>query len=227
MPVIRRFRLERTERLSPRVVGQTWSALDGLPLRYVPGQHVCLHLDEARYFSLASAPRHGSPGGFELAVAESPGGVHELPVGAEASVGEPAGDLGLRGIEAVPVLLVGIGTGVAPLRAIVQGAVARGLAAPLTLLCGFRVPENILWRREWRRLEAANPRFRFAPTLSRAPAAWAGRRGRVQEHVTELSARTPGLHVVACGVPAMVRDLRAALSRAGVGADRLRAEAHG
>lgn len=212
-------RLVAADALSPSVRGLTFEREDG-PLDYLPGQWVKLYLGELdRDYSIASAPSTEAPSRFELAVTRVEGGpgsaaLHALELGQTLRMSGPSGFF-VREDEhlSCPALLIGTGTGVAPLRAMIQSAYASGSAsAPHTLLFGTRHEADQLYEEEWRRLEAAAPTFRFAPTLSRASDAWKGRRGWVQNHVGELLEELgPDTHVYICGLSRMVGEVRTLL----------------
>jgi len=105
-----------------------------------------------------------------------------------------------------------------------QAAVAE-VKAPLRLLFGARVEDDILYRDEFERWTHEIPGFRYDITLSQPSSSWVGRRGYVQEHVPELLAAlrtdaapaTPHLYV--CGLERMVTAVRD-LAREHLGVDR-------
>src|SRR5260370_27551381 len=89
----------------------------------------------------------------------------------------------------------------------------------MTLLFGVRYESTILYRAEFEEMAAKFPQFRFWPTLSRPEAAWTGRSGHVQAHLTEaIGARADAVDVYLCGLKLMVDDVRSILK--GMGLDR-------
>jgi ferredoxin-NADP reductase len=210
------------QHLSPSVRSLVLGCADGQPLAFVPGQWVNLHVDvgggelDKRAYSIASAPDTAHPERFEIAVTRVDSGrvscaLHELPVGARLAMDGPHGFFTREGAESEPALLVGTGTGVCPLRAMLQAELRAASGPSITLLFGARVEEEILYRAELEALAAAHARFSFHVTLSRAPSSWTGRRGYVQTHLHELVdvARKP--HVYVCGLTDMVTDARRVL----------------
>ncbi len=192
----------------------------GEPLAWAPGQWVSLRMPVgdaplSRSYSIASPPR--GDGRFELIVTRVPGGagsgwLHAMQPGDTVEVADPTGFFTLPDPLAAPALFVATGTGLAPLRAMLLASLARGDAAPVTLLFGVRTAADLLYADELRALEAAHPRFRFCPTLSRADDAWTGRRGYVQGHVPELAAALgEGCEAWVCGLNDMVKAVRAVL----------------
>jgi ferredoxin-NADP reductase len=221
-----------TRMLSPTVRGLTLACVDGAPFSYVAGQWVNLELDvggalDRRAYSIASAPNAARPDQFEIAVTRVEEGpvsraLHEVPEGARLAMDGPHGFFTREGLEATPALFVGTGTGVCPLRAMLQlelssnlsgGSLARADEGrpPLALLFGVRSESEILYRAEFEALAAAHPRFRFHVTLSRPNASWSGLRGYVQSQLAGLIDTQSRPHVFVCGLSDMVNDVRRVL----------------
>jgi ferredoxin-NADP reductase len=214
-------RLVSTRPLSPGVRELVFERADGGRFDFVAGQWVSLRIpapdgELKRAYSIASAP-NGTPR-FELAVTLVTGGpgstaLHLLAPGATVSVTGPQG-LFTRDPNATgPTLFVATGTGVAPLRSMLEAAVAAGERRALWMLLGVRHEEDILYRAELEAVARVNANVRFIPTLSRAPDGWIGLRGYVQDHVrglwAELEARGEGPpHVYVCGLQKMVGAVR-------------------
>jgi NAD(P)H-flavin reductase len=203
--------------LSPRVrrlalVPRGPEGLDWLPGQYVEVGPV--GADKRQPYSVASAPDSSRPGYFELAVLRGSGNgaLDDLAVGDLLEVFGPKGRFVWNAEGDVPSVFIGTGTGVAPLRAMLQVALAGPGSAPLVLLFGVRSEGEILWHEELRALSERHPRFQFEPTLSQPTNGWAGRRGRVQEHLQELVAPLPGARFYLCGLGEMVQDCVARLT---------------
>jgi NAD(P)H-flavin reductase len=211
----RRFVLEAAERISPSVRHLVLSTEDGAPFTYLPGQWLKLYLPGLeRDYSIASAPSASRPDRVELIVTQVENGpgsteLHRLPIGAAIEALGPNGLFVREEAErSQPALYVATGTGLAPLRAMIEDALARGETAPRTLLFGARTEADLLFRTELEAL-AARGQLRYEPTLSRAGESWPGRRGHVQVHLRELV--VPGAHVYICGLSRMITEVRAVL----------------
>jgi NAD(P)H-flavin reductase len=177
-------------------------------------------------YSIASAydPQH--PGQFELAVAFGAGAdaVDQLAVGEELTAVGPSGELVRQQQPSPAALLVGVGTGIAPLRALIEEELARASSVELMLIAGHRAPEDVLFADDFARLAEQHARFRFVPTLSSATSTWSGQRGRVQGLLHAAVQALAPLDAYVCGRLAMVSDVTAALEREGVPAARIRSE---
>lgn len=234
-------RLVAARPLSPRVRLLAFERVDG-PFDFEAGQWVSLWLpllDAAgkpvrRSYSIASAPRPGSPG-FELAVTQVDGGpgstfLHALAPGAEVEVRGPQGTFTFGSGDA-PALMIATGSGLAPLRSMLHAEVARGRRAPLRVLFGARTEADVLWQDELDALARTHAWLRVVVTLSQPQGAWPGATGYVQRHVVELfrQLETTGgapAHAYVCGLKKMLLEVRGALKAEGVERQRLHAESY-
>jgi CDP-4-dehydro-6-deoxyglucose reductase len=112
-------------------------------------------------------------------------------------------------------LFVATGTGVAPIRSILQAGLHHRPPAQRTLLFGVRYPSGILYRAEFDMMACLWPGFRFWPTVTRPDELWTGRTGRVQQHLLEAIGSRRDIDVYICGLREMVDDVRAVLKCAG------------
>ncbi|MBK8173555.1 MAG: FAD-dependent oxidoreductase [Sandaracinaceae bacterium] len=212
--------------LSPATRELTFAVTDGEPFDYVAGQWVDLEVDipgfvaepGKRAYSIASAPNPSARDRFEVAVTRVEGGpvstaLHSLQIGARMPTVGPSG---LFTRERAPIdapsVFVGTGTGLSPLRAMIQDELSvRPEGALMTLIFGCRTEQDILWREEMQDLAARYARFRYEITLSRPTPAWNSRRGYVQSHLHELVDPAQPVHVYICGLTRMVTEVRQVL----------------
>ena len=198
------------EALSPSVT----RVLLEVPADYawIPGQHLSLK-DEGpeartRYYSIASAHNPREPGRLELAVGASSDGFSFVR-GLRLKLSLPGGESAVSPGEG-PLTLIANGTGVAPLRAVVQAH--RG-AQEITLLHGVRTRDERLFAPEFEECVRLG-HLSYHPVLSRPDAEWRGLTGRVQLH---LSANIrPGARYAVCGARQMVEDVVRVLEERGV-----------
>lgn len=214
-----RATLVSSEAISPTVRHLVLRA--DAPLGYEAGQWLNLHVPvsggatEKRAYSIANAQLGGeSTRDFEIIVTRVPDGaaspvLHELPVGEHLEWDGPHGFFVRDPAQSDPLLFVGTGTGLAPLRAIVQDTLAN-TTTPVTLLFGCRAQEDILFRTELDRWVKQYPRFALQVTLSRAGEDWNGRRGYVQKHLVDVIGRSRP-RVFICGLSPMVKQVRQVL----------------
>ncbi|HET7541681.1 MAG TPA: FAD-binding oxidoreductase [Polyangiaceae bacterium] len=226
----RRFVIELLARspLSARVHRLRFAARP--PFEWQAGQYLVIVAAEGQAlslpYSIASASDPAKPGEFELAVAIQAGAdvMDTLAIGAELEVEGPAGTFTWQPAPSPAALLVGAGTGIAPLRALIQAELARESEIRLWLLAGHRAPEDVLFAADFAQLAREHSRFHFVPTLSGVSSGWLGRKGRVQAQLLEAVSSLGALDAYVCGRLEMVSDVVAQLIAHGVPAARIRSE---
>jgi ferredoxin-NADP reductase len=206
-----------------------------------PGQHVDLRLTAEdgysveRSYSIASEPER--QGEIDITVERIPGGevssfLHEVVVvGDRLEVRGPIGgyfvwEAALGG----PLLLIGGGSGVVPLMAMVRHRARAGMTVPTRLLFSSRAPAEIIYRAELDRLAAAGDGFEVIHTLTREqPPGWTGYARRIDEAMlTEVvEPLGTGARTYICGPTALVETAANALVRLGLPPDRVRTERFG
>jgi toluene methyl-monooxygenase electron transfer component len=187
-------------------------------VRYVAGQYAQLTvpgvpgLGEPRCYSFAEAPDRASPRRALFHIRHVPGGAFTDWLFAADRVGTrlcfsgPHG--GFRYHEAErPLLCMAAGTGLAPIKAILEQGLADGLICDVTLVVGARTCRDLYAldfiasiRERWR------GRFTFVPVLSQEPegSAWSGRRGHVTDYLRESAANLAHCAAYLCGPPGMI-----------------------
>lgn len=228
----------RVEALSETVRALELRAVDGAAVGHRAGQWINLDVpvDAApgglarRAYSIASAPAQRATDRFEIAVTRVQGGeasiaLHELAVGTELGFDGPHGFFTREAERDEPALLVGTGTGLCPLRAMLEEELARASGPRIALLFGCRTERDILWREQLEAWAREQPRFSLHVTLSKPGAAWSGRSGYVQTHVRELASELGKPLVYACGLSPMIADVRKVLKdELGYDRKRIRSE---
>jgi CDP-4-dehydro-6-deoxyglucose reductase len=169
------YRVISLERRTATIAELWLRPLDGA-LRFLPGEYVLLEdVDGAvapRSYSIANAPR--SDGLLSLLVTRVPGGqastwVHgRLRIGDEVMVDGPYGTFVDDPTRPSPCLLLAAGSGLAPMRALVEAAMLAGTRRSLTLIFSARAAGDVIDGVPFCRLQEHHPQFRFIRTLTRA-----------------------------------------------------------
>jgi CDP-4-dehydro-6-deoxyglucose reductase len=117
----------------------------------------------------------------------------------------PLGTFFLRDQSAKPIIFVASGTGFAPIKAMIQHALQKGITRPMTLYWGGRRRRD-LYLNDLAESWARDHGIDYVPVLSESPAEdqWTGRTGFVHLAVMEDFPEMTGYQVYACGVPLMV-----------------------
>lgn len=198
-------------------------------LPFLAGQYIDLLLRDGRRrsFSLANAP--ASDQHLELHVRELPGGhfsEHLLARIQPKTLLRFEGPLGafyLREESDRPIIMMAGGTGFAPIKSMVEHALARGFKRPVHLFWGVRARRDLYLGKLAARWAAEHAHIEFTPVLSE-PAQddeWDGVTGWVHEAVL---ARYPDLsrhQVYMAGPPPMIAAARGAFGAAGLPAQEL------
>lgn len=133
------------------------------------------------------------------------------------------------------IICIAGGSGVTPFRAFARHCNARHSFTRLTILYSVRVPGDIIFKDEFTQMAAANPKFQFKVTCTRATpergftGVWNGRHGRIdaawiREHIRDQS-RTV---FYACGPTELVENTqRLVVDEMGIPKNQMRVEKWG
>lgn len=123
----------------------------------------------------------------------------------------PLGAAHLRATHAGPILAIAGGSGLAPIKSIVETALASGSRQPIHLYVGARDERDLYLVEHFASLEAARENFRFVPVLSEPLRATRRRTGFVHEAVAADFAALDGAKAYVAGPPVMVEAATALL----------------
>nr|WP_089316076.1 globin domain-containing protein [Actinomadura mexicana] len=190
---------------------------------FAPGQHVSVQAARWprvwRPYSIANAPR--PDGTVCLHVRARPAGwvsgalVRHTGPGDSVLLGPPDGAMTLDPDSDRPLLLIGGGTGLAPVKALAEQALASGTGRDVLLVVASRTESALYDLPALRQLEAAHTRLQVVPVVSREPAAGA-LTGRVPDVLPQLLDGAGGHDAYVAGPAPLVRATVTALQRLGV-----------
>lgn len=185
---------------------------------FSPGQYIDFIMKDGRRrsYSIATAPSVEGTTDLQLHIRHTPGGAftdHVFGAMKERDLLRFEGPLGtfyLREDSTKPIILLASGTGFAPIKAIVEYALRKKIARPMTLYWGCRTKADLYLLDLPQQWAQENPEFRFIPVLSDAAPgdAWSGRSGFVHKAVIQDFPDLSGHQVYACGAPVMVEAAR-------------------
>ena len=180
------------------------------PLEFSAGQYVELRVpgtDHGRQYSMANTP--GESKQLEFHIRRQPGGIAtdgwvfgSLSVGERVDMVGPLGDFRLDPEDEGPMILLGGGTGLAPLKSIVHQALTVAPDRAIHLYHGVREESDLYDVDLFQEWERAHPGFRYVPCLS--DQSWSGRSGYVTDAFVEDFGTCRGYSGYLCGPPAMV-----------------------
>ena len=221
-------RIERVERLAHDVLAVFLKLPAAEPLSFQAGQYIDIMLPggRRRSFSIASPPHDSRL--LELHVRRVPGGeLTERLFGANArgtllSIEGPLGQFAYRpAAREVPMLMVGGGTGLAPLQSILRHVIENGSNRRMMLYWGVRAERDLYAHRELQGLAGRHGNFLYQPVLSEPGVDWAGRRGLVHEAVLQDLRSLDRHDIYASGPPAMIEAVRREFALRGADPGRL------
>ena len=198
-----------------RLVPQSGEVLD-----FQAGQYAALSFAgfEARDYSFA-----GRPGdlALEFHVRDMGSGlsqhvVRHLKPGDAAELVGPLGTATLRFAPGRPILAVAGGSGLAPIKCIVETALERGQRAPVHLYFGARTARDLYLQDHFGRLARAHPNLRFVPVVLDPVDAEGRRQGQVDSAISQDFQILDGFHAYLAGPPSLVEAAVALLRGRGM-----------
>lgn len=179
------------------------------------GQFVNLQRSDSltRSYSIANIPQQSNT--LEFHIRRLPGGkfsewLHdEVSVGDSIAVSEPRGHcFYLPERHDQGILLVGTGTGLAPLAGILTDALANGHSGPIHLFHGSRELEDLYRINEMRQLAEQHSNFYYTPCLSGSVVSDGFTAGRVNDVVFSQFTDLKSWRIFLCGHPEMVSQMK-------------------
>jgi NAD(P)H-flavin reductase/hemoglobin-like flavoprotein len=198
------------------------------PVPYRAGQYVSVEVPQRprlwRYLSPANTPR--PDGSIEFHVRAVPGGavsrsiVGHTQVGDTWRIGAPMGVMTVNRESGRDVVMVAGGTGVAPLRAIIEELAQWGENPEVTIFLGGRTRSDLYDLDTLAAIAATNPWLTVIPVVESYQRLAGVERGTLADVVTRFGA-WPNRDVLICGSPTMIRATVSRMLVAGTPLDRI------
>jgi CDP-4-dehydro-6-deoxyglucose reductase, E3 len=217
-------RVERLEQLAPDVMAVFLRLPAAESFHFLAGQYVDIMLphNRRRSFSIANPPQDGAA--LELHIGRVASGEFTEQVFGRMQaktllrIEGPLGQFWFRDKSPRRAVMIGGGTGYAPLRAMLRQLLARGDRRPLHLYWGARSKIDLYEDAILRDWCVRHPNFQYTPVLSspKETDGWNGPTGWVHAAMLQdYGQQLQQLDVYASGPPAMVEAIRSELSRRG------------
>lgn len=215
--------------VSPDVVHLVLELPNAAAVSYLPGQHMNVFLDAAthRSFSMASMP-NGSQ--LDFHVRRIPGGrftehlLDDVRPGHALEVELPLGSFRLHAEDYRPLLMVATGTGLTPIKCILESLLDDPECPPVWLYWGMRTVTDLYAHEVIRSWADRLYEFKYVPVLSRPDSEWKGRCGYVQDAVLEDLPDLSEHSIYLCGSPNMINDAKKAFQARGAEIEHMHAE---
>lgn len=201
------------------------------PFEYLPGQYVCVETPHQprnwRPYSIANAPR--TDGTIDLHIRAPTDGwvsaamVRRLAVGDMLRLSPPMGSMVLNPYSDRDIVCVAGGTGLAPIKALVEELTRHNGPRFVHVFHGVRDRVELYDLAELNQLAARHSWLSVVPACSDDPT-YPGEQGLISD-VVERFGPWPDHDVFVCGTPGMVRAILGMLPRMGVAQTRVRYDA--
>ncbi len=171
-----------------------------------------------RAYSMANAPHSLANGNqLELHIRHMAGGLFtDALFGVEGSklalvkekdimrIEVPQGSFFLSEETQKPMIMLASGTGFAPIKAIIEHSIEKGLTRPITLYWGGRALKDLYMHELAQSWAAQHSHIHYVPVLSDVLDGWAGRTGFVHQAVMDDVPDMSEYEVYTCGAPIVV-----------------------
>src|SRR5919204_1711035 len=198
-------------------------------LDYLPGQYMNVIMPEGttRSFSMASKPQANR---IDFHIRRIEGGsfttglMMQLRPGDPLEVEVPLGSFHLHLEDYRQLLMAATGTGLAPIKAMLESLMDNSDCPPVSLYWGSRSTDDLYLHKQIHTWGERLCDFNYVPVLSRADGAWAGRRGYVQDAITADLGDLSEYAIYLCGSPEMIASAKQAFFSRGASIDHVYSE---
>jgi len=194
-------------------------------VNFIPGQYASVKVSDKndnRFYSVASMTGSKT---IELLVDISPMGLGSkylmnLQVGDDVEIAAFLGEFVIdktRVGDKKTILFVATGTGIAPIKPMVEDLLINiGFKGDVLLIWGMRSENDLYWLKELDNLHRDFENFKYELVLSKPGKEWPGLRGHVKDIVEKVKLDTKNILVYLCGGPEMVTDMTEVFGDMGV-----------
>ena len=222
-------RVEGLRKLSHDVMEMTIKLPETERLQFLAGQYIDFLLKDGRKrsFSLANAPFNDEYLEFHLRLVS--GGLfteqvfNEMKVKSLVRIEGPHGNFHLHTDSDRPILLIGGGTGFAPIKGMMEQIIEEGITRPVHIYWGVRAKEDLYHDALAQGWAFKYENISYTPVLSDAKDTdnWDGRTGFVHEAVTDDQQNLSSHDVYMSGPPPMINAAKDAFVKQGLPLEQL------
>lgn len=232
-PKIMPARVTKLEKLSHDVMQLELKLPESQRMQFLAGQYieVLLKGGKRRAFSIANAPHQDDV--IVLQIRHVPGGYFsghvfdEMKEKALLRIEGPFGGFYLQEESDRPIIMIGGGTGFAPLNGMLEHAHSLEMKNAFHLFCGVRAKRDIYMQDQAAALTEKMSNLKYTPVLSEPDAGddWSGSTGFVHEEVLKQFDDLSGFDIYMSGPPPMVNAAKAAFIKQGANEDQMYSDA--
>lgn len=194
--------------------------------KFIAGQFITIKINDGgpsicfRGYSIASSPKDHT---FEVCIKIIPQGrgsnwLNSLKEDDNIEFIGPNGGFIFNTNSSKKILLIGAGTGIAPLKSIAGDELSKGNKQPISILWGLRYMKDIFYKDYFENLMHVHKNLSFEITLSQpGKDDWKGKKGRVTEILKNLSNQDfANTEAYICGLKHMIEDVKNILKEKGL-----------
>lgn len=222
--------LEEMEDMTDVIKRLRFRLPEGEEISFKPGQFIQLMApayegnSEEVYRAYSIASSAADKNHIELFIGYVPGGiattyVHQhLKVGDRVQINGPYGHFYYQDDNDRDMILVAVGTGIAPIISILNHMKEKDIKRKATFYFGAKTPSDLFMLDYFKDLEDTLHDFKFIPTLSRVTEEhnWTGDRGRVNNALDSYLTDVSHAEAYLCGNPPMIQSVIASLKGKGL-----------
>lgn len=221
-----------TKRLTHDILEVTIKVNKSFP-KYLAGQYAEITIpgviDKPRSYSFSKAPDQEKENHISFFIRHVPNGeftswLHEdNREGQPVSVTGPFGSFWLRE-SSNSILCIAGGSGMAPIKALLEQMVSKGVEQKVTYLFGARTQKDLYCEEELENIKKlAKGNFTYIPVLSQEPedSDWTGLRGRCVDKILSSHDISEGTEAYLCGPPGMIDSAIEILNKNGLSNDHI------
>ena len=216
--------ISNMKQLSENVM-QLFLKPEGEPLQFMAGQYIDIVLPDGkrRAFSIANTPREDGLIELHLRLIDdgffTPKVFEEMKAGDKLTIEGPLGTFVLRENSDRPMVMVAGGTGIAPIKAMIEQMIqSGGINRPMSIYWGVRGQQNLYFNDQLEKWAAEHENITYIPVLSDAEEdeSWEGRKGYVQGVVIVDYDDMSDVDVYMAGPPMMINAGKSVFARLGL-----------
>ena len=199
-------KIDSITKLSPDIIALKLRIPPNSSFRYLAGQYI--NIIKGEYKRSYSIANFDSSAGLELYIKNYAGGkfsqylFHEAKEDDLLRIEGPMGTFFIRETTKTNLIFLATGTGIAPIKAILEDLDANDMKAGgkiIYLFSGARNQENLIWEPQFK-----NINVHYIPVLSRANDGWNGETGYIQNAMIRKNISLSDSTLYACGSESMI-----------------------
>jgi acetyltransferase len=196
------------------------------PVEHKPGQYISVKVSNQR-INLYSIAADDPDGRIAILVDTKPGGVgskffENVKMGDKVAYLGPFGIFTLQADEGKQIIMMGTGSGIAPLRRMIDELLKNKQSqSPIHLYFGLRFTSDIFWHEYFLKLAQEHANFKYDLVLSKPDESWTGLTGHITDRVKADFPDASNVTAYLCGSKDMIEEGKEILIAQGCAKERI------